>query len=90
MDLLLGRWFRLHFTTSPKQWKVGLQIIPGMYFVWGDRTGGVKAAEIEISGHVIFYRYPKPVIYSNNNEFAFSENISHWYGPILNPYGGNT
>ncbi len=72
------------------EWTTGLKIEPGIYLVWGTNTGGVKAAEIDNSGRVIFYRYPKAAIYGNNNEFAVSENISHWYGPIRNPFGGNT
>ncbi len=72
------------------EWKIGLQASPGMYFVWGASTGGVKAAEIDSSGRVVFYRYPRPVMYLNNNDFAISENISHWYGPVPNPFGGNT
>ena len=71
------------------EWKMELQVLPGMYFVWGASTGGVKAAEIDYSGHVIFYGYPNSVMYTNNNEFAVAEKILYWFGPILNPFGQN-
>ncbi len=72
------------------QWEMGLQIEPGMYFVWGAATGGVRAAEILMDGRVVYFQLPNPIVYANNNDFAVSQNISHWFGPVRNPFGGNT
>lgn len=72
------------------EWETKLPISPGMYFVWGPGLGGVKAAEINYSGQVIFYGHPDSIVYPHSSGCAIAQNISHWYGPIKNPFGRNT